>query len=102
MDASLLTSFIGVFVAVLLRTLLPYINKLREAEENNEAWLSWNHGYTWTCVSALVTGFIVAMLTLPAFSVPPTIVGQFAVFVTAFGYGWGINDAYNKILIDWR
>ncbi|KPV63278.1 MAG: hypothetical protein AOA65_1286 [Candidatus Bathyarchaeota archaeon BA1] len=24
------------------------------------------------------------------------------VFIMAFGYGWGLNDIYNKIFINWR
>jgi len=36
MDITLLTSFIGI-LAVLLRTLLPYVEKLKEAEEKGEA-----------------------------------------------------------------
>jgi len=102
MDITLLTSFIGILVAVLLRTLLPYVNKSKEAEEKGEALPQWSHRYTWTCVSAFITGFITTMLALPAFTVPPTTIGQFAVLIIAFGYGWGINDAYNKILIDWH
>jgi hypothetical protein len=102
MDVSLLTSFVGILVAVLLRTLLPYLNKLAEAEKQGGASPVWNHGYTWTCISALVTSFVSAMLALPAFNVPPTTTGQFAILVIAFGYGWGINDAFNKLLIDWR
>ena len=102
MDVSVLTAFVGILVAVLLRTLLPFLNKLREAEEKGETAPSWSHLYTWACISALVTSFVTAMLALPTFTVPPTTTGQFAVLVVAFGYGWGINDAYNKILIDWR
>jgi len=102
MDVSVLTSFLGIFVAVLLRTLLPYVDKLREAEERNEALPAWNHRYTWTCISALVTGFVSAMLLLPTFAMPLTTIGQFAIFIIAFGYGWGVNDVYNEILIDWR
>jgi hypothetical protein len=102
MDVSLLTAFIGILVAMLLRTLLPYLNKMADAETKGDNSLNWNHKYTWTCITALVMSFVIAMLTLPAFNIPQTTSGQFIVFVIAFGYGWGINDATNKILIDWH
>jgi hypothetical protein len=100
MDVSLLTSFAGIVAAVLLRTLLPYAKKLRDAEERGEPTPAWNHKYTWTCITALVTSFVTTLLILPAFNVPQTTTGLFAIFIVAFGYGWGINDAANKILID--
>jgi hypothetical protein len=102
MDVSLLTSFVGILTAVLLRTLLPYLNKLADAETKGENSPTWNYRYTWTCISALITSFVTAMLVLPAFNAPPTATGQFAILVIAFGFGWGINDATNKILIDWH
>ena len=27
---------------------------------------------------------------------------QILTFVIAFGYGWGVNDAYNKLFMDWH
>jgi len=102
MDVSLLTAFMGILIAVLLRTLLPYFNKMADEEKMGDNLLVWNHRYTWTCITALVMSFVVAMLTLPVFNISQTTSGQFIVFVIAFGYGWGINDATNKILIDWH
>ena len=40
------------------------------------------------------------MLAFPTITVPAEPVGLFYVFVVSFGYGWGVDDAYNKILID--
>ena len=102
MDVSLLTVFMGILIAVALRTLLPYLNKMADAEKKGDSSLVWNQKYTWTCITALIMSFVIAMLTLPAFNIPQTTSGQFGVFIIAFGYGWGINDAANKILIDWH
>jgi len=45
---------------------------------------------------------VVAVLAFPAITVPAEPTSLFYVFIASFGYGWGFNDAYNKILIDWR
>jgi len=101
-DTQTLVAFFGVFVAVAMRTLLPYVQKLREAVDRGENVVAWRQRYTATCLSALFTGFILSLLAFPnlPFSAEPLTL--FYAFVIAFGYGWGINDAYNKILIDWR
>ncbi len=48
------------------------------------------------------TSFIIAILTLPNFLMPAGTTSQILIFVIAFGYGWGVNDAYNKLLVDWH
>jgi multisubunit Na+/H+ antiporter MnhB subunit len=97
-----LVAFVGVFVAVVMRTVLPYLQKVREASEKGEQFVSWRQRYIVTCVSALFTGFILSILTFPNLPIPAEPASLLYTFVLAFGYGWGINDAYNKILIDWR
>jgi len=97
-----LVALLGVFVAVVLRTLLPYVQKVKEAAEKGENTVAWRQRYTLTCLSALLTGFTLSMLAFPNLAVPTEPASLIYTFALAFGYGWGINDAYNKILIDWR
>jgi len=85
-----------------MRTLLPYVQKVREATEKGENTVAWRQRYTATSLSALFTGFILSMLVFPNWTVQAEPTSIVYTFVLAFGYGWGINDAYNKILIDWR
>jgi len=102
MDTSLLIAFFGILLAAVMRTLLPYVHKVREALEKKETPLRWDTRYLWTCLSAFFTSFIIATLTLPNFPMPTNTTSQILTFIIAFGYGWGINDAYNKLLMDWH
>jgi len=101
-DMQTLVAFVAVFVAVVMRTLLPYVQKMREGVEKGESTVAWRQRYTATCLSALFTGFILSTLAFPNLAVPTEPISLVYTFILAFGYGWGINDAYNKILIDWH
>lgn len=64
-DVQTLVAFLGVFVAVVMRTLLPYVQKVREAAEKGENVPLWSQRYTATCLSALITGFVLSVLVFP-------------------------------------
>jgi len=95
-------AFAGVLSAVTMRTVLPYVEKVRKAAEKGESVPAWSQRYAFTGFCALLTSLITALLTLPAITVPAEPASLLYVFIVSFGYGWGVNDAYNKILVDWR
>jgi len=95
-------AFAGVLFAVIMRTLLPYVEKVREAAEKGVSAPVWSQRYAVTGFCALFTSLAIAALVFPAITVPAEPATLFYVLIVSFGYGWGINDAYNKILIDWR
>jgi len=95
-------AFAGVLLAVVMRTLLPYVEKVKKAAEKGETVPVWSQRYLVTGFCALFTSLVVAVLAFPTIAVPAEPTTLFYVFVVSFGYGWGVNDAYNKILIDWR
>jgi len=94
-------AFAGILLGVFCRTLLPYVVKMQETVKRDEK-LIWNWKYAYTALSALFTSFIVASLAFPAFNVSTDSLSLFYVFTLSFGYGWGINDAFNKAFIDWH
>jgi len=95
-------AFVGVLLAVTMRTLLPYVEKARRAAEKSESLPAWSHRYMITGCCALFTSLVTALLAFPTTAVPAEPTSLFYVFVVSFGYGWGINDACNKVLVDWR
>ena len=88
-------AYIGVFVGVLLRTLLPYIRKLKDAEEKKEEF-SFDMKYVGTALFAVIVSFITATLIFPAFTIPEDLLGY--IFITAFGFGYASNDLINEII----
>jgi len=98
----ILVAFAGVLLAVVMRTMLPYVEKVRKAAEKGESVPVWSPRYLVTGFCALFTSLVIAVLAFPTITVPAEPTSLFYVFIASFGYGWGFNDAYNKILVDWR
>jgi len=96
----MILAFIGVSVAIFTRTFLAYRYKLIRALIRGEA-VRWNHKYLLSSVFALAYGFLSTMVVVPAVALPDDPLHLIFVFITSLFYGWGINDAYNKIFIDW-
>ncbi len=96
-----IVAFAGVLLGVLCRTLLPFVFKMRDAVSKGERF-TWNWAYAYTAVSAFFTSFIIAALAFPVFSVPAGSLSLFYVLILSFGYGWGLNDVYNKVFVDLR
>jgi len=80
--------------------MIPYWRKKLRAVERGEK-IEWNKRYTVTSLLALLTSLIIATQTIPALTLPNDPISLLYVFTMAFGYGWGLNDVYNKIFIDW-
>jgi len=88
-------AYIGVFVGVFLRTLLPYIRKLKEAQGKNEE-LGFDVKYVATAVFSFIVSFIVASLIFPSFVVPDVL--DLYIFLQAFAFGWATNDVINEVI----
>jgi hypothetical protein len=92
-DLQMLLAFASIFVGVLLRTLLPSIQKLQAGQK-------WDHTYTATAFMAVISSFVAAILAFPTFNLPTGTEGMFGVFLVSFVFGWGLNDFYNKVFAD--
>ncbi len=57
MDTSLLVALFGILVAAVMRTLLPYVQKVRDTVEKKETPLIWDMRYLWTCQNRLCLNF---------------------------------------------
>jgi hypothetical protein len=88
-------AFSGILLAIFTRTMMPYWRKRLKAYERGEK-IEWNKRYTVPSLLALLTSFIITAQTIPAFTLPKGPISLPYVFTMAFGYGWGLNDAYNK------
>ncbi len=96
-----IVAFAGVLLGVLCRTLLPFVVKMQDSVSKGSGF-AWNWAYAYTAVSAFFTSFVIAILAFPAFNIPAGSLSLFYVFLLSFGYGWGLNDLYNKVLVDLR
>lgn len=88
-------AFLGVFIGVLLRTLLPYIRKLKEAKETNTQ-LLFDVKYAYTAIVSLFITCVVTLLVFPAFTIPD--VALLYLFCSAFAWGWATNDLVNELI----
>jgi len=93
-------AFSGVFLGVLCRTLLPYVEKMREAMERGAS-IAWDSRYGYAASAALFLSFVTTALAFPSLQIPRS-TDLLYLLLIGFGYGWGLNDALNKFLIDWR
>ena len=93
-------AFAGIFAAVFTRTFLAYTYKLFNARVRGEN-LRFNLKFLASSVFAFAYGTASSMAILPITAIPEDPASLFFVLFTSFFYGWGINDAFNKIFIDW-
>ena len=87
-------AFTGIFIGVLLRTILPYLRKAAESEEP----LEWNHRYTLTAIVSVITSFMVAVVAFQGFEPPEGSI--FLVRIQALAYaftGAGVNSFMNEV-----
>lgn len=82
--------FLGVFLGVLARTLLPWLRKLREGQA-----LRFNKRYFYSTMGSLAIGFILTLVIFPQLTVAndgsPVVEAYFELFCLAFGFGFGWN-----------
>lgn len=92
-DMQLTVSFASIFIAVLLRTLLPSIEKLQAGQK-------WDQTYTATAALAIITSFASAAATFQAFTIPTGTTSILVIILISFLYGWGLNDVLNTSIVD--
>jgi len=82
--------FLGVFLGVLARTLLPWLRKLREGQV-----VRFNKRYLYSTLGSLAIGFILTLVIFPQLAVAndssPVVEAYFKLFCLAFGFGFGWN-----------
>lgn len=88
-----IVAFVGIVLACILRTTLPYWKKLKVET------LVFDLKYLASCVIVVVIGTAAAILIFPAFPLPETSMSYMYVFATAFAYGWASDDIINKLLV---
>ena len=92
-------AFIMVFIGILLRSLFPYIKKLREAAKTPVATapeFKWDHRYSLTIISNMAISFVATMLLFATWSPPDGTLFQVAFL--AFITGWGSQDIFNSLV----
>ncbi|GAG49161.1 unnamed protein product [marine sediment metagenome] len=84
-------AIIGIFIGVLIRTILPYLKKISAGED-----IKFNFKYVATALVLVITAGITTLIIFPSFSIPEGT--AFAVFIVALLSGWGANDVLNRIV----
>jgi len=88
-----IVAFVGIVLACILRTTLPYWKKLKGG-----ATLKFDLKYLASCIIVVVIGTAAAILIFPAFPIQETSTSYIYIFATAFAYGWASEDIFNKLL----
>jgi len=82
--------FLGVFLGVLARTLIPWLRKFRECQA-----MKFDPKYVYSTLASLAIGFILTLVMFPQLTVPPGggpgFEAYFKLFCLAFGFGFGWN-----------
>jgi hypothetical protein len=81
--------FVGVFLGVLARTLVPWLRKLREGQV-----MKFDRRYVYSTLGSLAIGFILTLVIFPQLTVAgdaPGFEAYFKLFCLAFGFGFGWN-----------
>jgi len=82
--------FLGVFLGVLARTLLPWLRKLREGQV-----VRFDKRYFYSTLGSLALGFILTLVIFPQLAAAndgsPVVEAYFKLFCLAFGFGFGWN-----------
>ena len=90
MTLEFILKFLGVFLGVLARTLLPWLRKLREGQA-----VRFDKRYFYSTLGSLAIGFILTLVIFPQLTVvhdgSPVFEAYFKLFCLAFGFGFGWN-----------
>jgi branched-subunit amino acid transport protein AzlD len=87
-------AYVAVICGALLRTILPYLNK--------PDGLTFMKRYLGTMIAGMITSFILASIVFQTIPIPTSVPSIVLFFISMLIQGWGINDIYNKVGIDWR
>lgn len=83
-----LIAFVGIFIGVLIRTLLPYLQKLQETPDIAFQWRF--------LVTAVLSGFGTAIGLMLIFDIPTEPVHQ--IFITAIAFSYFGEEILNSIM----
>ena len=84
-------AFIGIFLGCLMRTILPYLRKLKHVKN-----LKFEGKYAVSMIFSVVVSFVASMLLFGTFQIPEG--STFFVLVSGFTVGWASNDILNEII----
>ena len=79
-------ALIGIFLGVLLRTILPALRKWKDFDD-----FEWSNKYTATMIISIITAVAVAIIAFPQFIIPVTS-NPYTIFSAAFICGIGLNE----------
>lgn len=82
---------LGIFFGCFLRTLIPFLKKRKSEIEAGKPF-KWEHLYTITFILDAFIALVITMTVLPLFQIPAEFV-----FPGALVFGWGSQDALNKL-----
>jgi hypothetical protein len=89
MSLELIVKFLGILLGVLIRSLLPWLRKLREGRVQK-----FGKRYVYSAIGSFILGFILTLVIFPQFQASGTPAGfdaYFKLFCLAFGFGFGWN-----------
>jgi len=82
----------GLFLGVLLRTILPALKKWSKPGED----FVFQIRYLFTAIVVIIISGVTAFTIFPSFVIPEGT--AFNIFVLAFLSGWGANDLFNTLV----
>jgi len=95
MNLELGLKFLGIFLGVLARAVIPWLRKLREGKVRK-----FRRGYFYSALGSLILGFIVTLLIFPQFNVSSadgTTEALVKLFAIAFGFGFGWHAIVSEV-----
>src|SRR5437899_2758225 len=94
--------FGGIVVGAFGRMMLPYLQKLKEAENNDTEPPKFQHKYIFTMIYSLALSLIAGLTLFPAISanIPANLaLAAFpGIFFTTILAGWGANSIINNVV----
>lgn len=84
-------AFLGILVACVMRTVLPYMKKYLETNGD----ITFSLEYVISFVSIVCIGFVATILLLPTFTIPEG--SELYIFAVAFVFAWTSNDIINRV-----
>jgi len=92
---SFLVQFLGLFLGVLSRTLLPYFRKLKQGKIKK-----FNKKYLYTAIGSVIISFISVILLFPEYEIRSEGIHNFyegiRIFCSSFAFGFAWNSILNE------
>lgn len=104
-DANLISAvvIIGALLGAFGRAMLPYLRKLKEQEESENAGtampVKFKQRYVWTMAFALITAAAISLTAFPQLTANlPANAPVTSIFILSFLSTWGMGDMVNQIV----